>query len=141
MQIDKITFNDISIFQPEEEFSIFHRFNFTRTAGGTEWLRRFFTEPHSDLKRILGIQSIIKILMEHLEDWPAEITNGTILMMDKFLDYNLDPISDNLNVVNSYSYKILHSADYSMLKYSIEHFADFYRGMKKLAGLLSAADL
>jgi DNA mismatch repair ATPase MutS len=141
MQIDKITFNDISIFQPEEEFSIFHRLNFTRTNGGKEWLRRFFTEPHLDLKRILGTQTIIKTLIDHLEDWPSEITNGTIIVIDKFLDYSLDPISENQNLFNSYSYKLLHSADYSMVKYSIKHFADFYRGMKKLADLFSSIEL
>ena len=32
MQIDKISFNDISIFHQEEEFSIFHKLNFTRTS-------------------------------------------------------------------------------------------------------------
>src|SRR5215218_6316557 len=114
MQIDKITFNDISIFHPEEESSIFHKLNFTKTVGGKEWLHRFFTEPHHDLKRILGTQNIIKTLLNRLEEWPAEITNGTILMMDKFLDYNLDPIPQNINTVNSYSYKLLHNADYSM---------------------------
>jgi hypothetical protein len=34
MQIDKISFNDISIFHEEEEFSIFHKLNFTKTEGG-----------------------------------------------------------------------------------------------------------
>jgi len=52
MQIDKITFNDISIFHPEEEFSIFHKLNFTRTVGGKDWLRKFFSEPHADIKKI-----------------------------------------------------------------------------------------
>src|SRR3989337_2713315 len=65
MQIDKITFNDISIFHQEEEFSIFHKLNFTKTIGGKEWLRRFFTEPHHDLKRIIGTQNIIKTLLNH----------------------------------------------------------------------------
>jgi len=141
MQIDKITFNDISIFHPEEEFSVFHKLNFTRTAGGREWLRRFFTEPHADLKRIIGTQNIIKALINHLEDWPAEITNGTIIMQEKFMDYNLDPISQNLNTFNTVSYKLLHSADYSMVKYSVKHFADFYRGIKKLVSLLEAVEL
>ena len=63
MQIDHISFNDISIFHQEEEFSIFHKLNFTRTGGGKEWLRRFFTEPHGDLKRIIGTQKVIRTLM------------------------------------------------------------------------------
>ncbi|HYO20815.1 MAG TPA: DNA mismatch repair protein MutS, partial [Flavisolibacter sp.] len=120
MQIDKITFNDISIFHQEEEASIFHKLNFTKTVGGKEWLRRFFTEPHGDLKRIIGTQNIIKTLLRHLDEWPAEITNGTVIMMDKFLDYNVDPIPQNPNAFNSYSYKLLHSADYSMVKYSVK---------------------
>lgn len=141
MQIDKTSFNDISIFHQEEQYSIFHKLNFTRTVGGKEWLRRFFSEPHSDLKRITGTQIIIKTLLDHLEDWPTEITNGTVIMMDKFLDYNLDPISENQNIVNDLSYKLLHSADYSMVKFSMKHFADFFRGLKKLSQLFTAADL
>ena len=141
MQIDKITFNDISIFHHEEEFSIFNKLNFTRTAGGKEWLRRFFTEPHSDLKRVIGTQNIIKTLISHIEEWPAEITNGTIIMMEKFLEYNLDPIGQSSNPFNNISYKLLHSGDYSMVKYSVKHFADFFRGIKKMLALLTAVEL
>ena len=86
MQIDKITFNDIAIFHVEEEFSIFHKLNFTRTQGGKEWLHRFFNDPHGDLKKIMGTQRIIQTIMEHLEEWPAEITNGTIIVIEKFLE-------------------------------------------------------
>ena len=103
----------------EEEFSIFHKLNFTRTAGGKEWLRRFFSEPHPDLKRITGTQTILKTLLTHLDDWPQEITNGTIIMMDKFLDYNLDPISREQNILNNLTYRLFHSADYSMTKFSV----------------------
>lgn len=141
MQIDKITFNDISIFHSEEEFSVFSKLNFTKTLGGKEWLRRFLSEPHNDLKRIIGTQNIIKTLLARLDDWPTDITNGTVLMMDKFLDYNLDPVPQNANPVNSFAYMILHRQDYSMLKYSIKHFADFYRGLKKLLYLLSGTEL
>ena len=126
MQVDKITFNDISIFHQEEEFSIFHKLNFTKTVGGKDWLRRFFSEPHQDLKHIIGTQNIIKTLLVHIDDWPPEITNGTIIMMDKFLDYNLDPVPRNVNSLSAFSYKLLHSHDYSMVKYCVKHFADFF---------------
>ncbi|HEY0059287.1 MAG TPA: DNA mismatch repair protein MutS [Flavisolibacter sp.] len=141
MQIDKITFNDISVFHHEEEFSIFHKLNFTKTYGGKEWLRRFFTEPHADLKRIIGTQNIIKTLLAHIDEWPAEITNGTILMIDKFYDYNLDPVPKYPNAVNSLGYRVLHGSDYSLVKYTIRHFADFYRGLQKLSQLFSETEL
>jgi DNA mismatch repair protein MutS len=141
MQIDNISFNDISIFHHEEEFSIFHKLNFTRTSGGKEWLRKFFSEPHGDLKRIIGTQKVIRTLMEHVKDWPDDITNGTLLVMDKFLDYSLDPISERSNTFNSVLYKWLHSEDYSMVKYSVPHFADFFRGIKAITSLLEDLDL
>lgn len=141
MQIDNISFNDISIFHQEEEFSIFHKLDFTRTVGGREWLRKFFSEPHDDIKKIIGTQKVIRTFMEHVKDWPTDISNGTVLVMDKFMDYSLDPISENPASFNNMLYRWMHSADYSMLKYSMTHFADFYRGIKKIAALLEDLDL
>ena len=141
MQIDNISFNDISIFHQEEEFSIFHKLNFTRTSGGKEWLRKFFTEPHEDLKRIIGTQKVIRTLMEHVADWPNDITNGTILVMDKFLDYPLDPIGERSRGLNDLLYQWLHSEDYSMVKYSVPHFADFFRGLRHIGELFENIDL
>jgi DNA mismatch repair protein MutS len=141
MQIDKISFSDISIFHAEEEFSIFHKLNFTKTAGGKVWLRKFFSEPFDDVKKITGTQKVIRTLMEHVNDWPTDITNGTILMMDKFLDYSLDPVPQFANSFNSTTYTWLHNEDYKMIKYSVKHFADFYRGLKNIAELLDGLDL
>jgi DNA mismatch repair ATPase MutS len=141
MQIDKTSFNDISIFHPEEEFSIFHKLNFTRTVGGREWLRKFFSEPHDDINKIVGTQKIIRTFMEHVRDWPTGITNGTVLVIDKFMDYALDSISESPASFNNMLYKWLHSEDYSMIKYSIPHFADFFRGLKHINELLEGLDL
>jgi DNA mismatch repair protein MutS len=141
MQIDKTSFSDISIFHTEEEFSIFHKLNFTRTTGGKEWLRKFFSEPFNDVKKITGTQSIIRTFMEYVNQWPTGITNGTVLMMDKFLDYSLDPISEHASSLNNIFYPLLHREDYSMLKYSVSHFADFYRGLAQIAELLQGLDL
>jgi DNA mismatch repair ATPase MutS len=141
MQIDQTSFSDISIFHPEEEFSIFHKLNFTRTTGGKAWLRKFFSEPQNDVKKIIGIQKVIRTFMEHVKDWPTGITNGTVLMIDKFLDYSLDPISESPASFNNMLYKLLHSADYSMIKYSITHLADFYRGLKQIAELLEDLEI
>ena len=141
MQIDQISFNDISIFHQEEEFSIFHKLNFTRTVGGKEWLRHYFTHPLTDLRQILGTQQLIRSLLTQVDDWPADITNGTILVMDKYLDYSLDPISASGNPVANLSYRWLHSADYSMVKYSMSHFADFFRGLRSILDRLGKVEV
>lgn len=141
MHLDSTTYNDISIFHPEEEFSIFHKLNFTKTVYGKEWLKQFFAEPHHDLKKILGTQKIIRTLQEHLNDWPSAITNGTLLVIEKYLDYNLDPMPEEPNAFNSWLYQALHVEDYRMVKYSVEHFADFYRGIRLLAELFGEQEL
>ncbi len=141
MEIDKQTFSDISVFHPEEEFSIFHKLNFTRTVGGKEYLRRFFSEPHHDLKRILGTQKIIRTIIDHIGDWPTDITNGTMLVIERFLDYNLDQPPAEPNKFTSQMYKFLHREDYSMAKYSVKHLSDFYRGLKTLAQLFHGIEL
>ncbi len=141
MQIDHTSFTDISIFHPEEEFSIFHKLNFTRTIGGREWLWKFFTDPHNDLQKIRGTQKVIRTFMEHIHHWPSEISNGTVLVMEKFLDYPIDPISEAPASFNNLLYPWLHHADYSMIKYSMPHFGDFYRGLRQIADLLSGLDL
>lgn len=141
MHIDDISFNDISIFDKEEEYSIFHKLNFTRTEGGKEWLRLFFSSPFNDIKKITGTQHIIRKLTEQVDEWPDDISNGTMLVMNKFLDYALDTIGDNPGAVNGFIYRLLHSADYSMVRFSMSHFTDFFRGLKKISEILGDLEL
>lgn len=141
MHLDATTYNDISVFHQEEEFSIFHKLNFTRTVYGKEWLRHFFSEPHHDLKRITGTQKIIRTLNEHLNEWPMEITNGTLLVIEKYLDYNLDPLPAEPNSFNAWTYRTLHIEDYRMVKYSVSHCADFFRGITRLVNLFREQEL
>lgn len=141
MQIDDTSFKDISVFHHEEDYSIFHKLNFTRTEGGKMWLRRYFSTPFSDISKIRATQSIIKKLIERIDEWPTDITNGTVLVMDKFLDYALDTIGNNPGTVEAYIYRLLHSADYALVKFSVKHFLDFFRGLRKIKELLAGLDL
>ena len=78
---------------------------------------------------------------EHLDDWPSEITNGTLLVIEKYLDYNIDPLPQDPNAFNTWTYKTFHVEDYRMVKYSVGHCADFFRGLKKLVSLFSQQEL
>ncbi len=131
----------MSIFHHEEEFSIFHKLNFTQTIAGKEWLRRYFKEPQKDLTSTIAVQNIIKTLLEQIDEWPEEISNGTILVIEKFFDYNIDLIPEKPNPINSFIYKWLHGPDYSMIKYSVTHLIDFYTGIRKLIKLFEGKEL
>lgn len=139
MQLDNTTFNDLSIFQHEEEFSIFHKLNFTNTVEGREWLLKFFTTPFSELKQIRETQDIIRTIFENMRGWPSAISNGTVMVIEKFYDSGIDPMPGP-NLVNAFSYKLLHAADFSLVRYSLAHFSDFIRGMHELITLFDRED-
>jgi DNA mismatch repair protein MutS len=44
------------------------------------------------------------------------------------------------NLPAALSYKLFHGPDYSMVRYSVGHFADFIRGMNQLVMLLDVPD-
>jgi DNA mismatch repair protein MutS len=140
MEIDKTTYEDLSIFNHEEESSIFFKVNFTRTLGGRDWLLQYFRQPFSNRKQIQDTQKIISLVLENIDDWPASISNGTVMVMERFYETALDEIPDSHNLLNAFTYKLLHGPDYSLTRYSITHFADFIRGMHKIIELLDQQD-
>lgn len=136
MQIDKTTYNDLSIFSHEEEFSVFHKINFTKTNGGREWLRWLMTEPAGDIKKIMDTQKILQLVLEYLDQWPPTITNGTMAMIDRFYNSRIDPIPASKDFLNTRLYKIFHSADYGLIRFSVTHFRDFISGLHQIAAII-----
>ncbi|MBS1933378.1 MAG: DNA mismatch repair protein MutS, partial [Bacteroidetes bacterium] len=137
MQIDKTTYEDLSLFNHEEEFSIFHKLNFTRTRGGRDWLFHYFNNPFSDLKPIVATQNVLRLFLANENEWPTNISNGTIMVMERFYETAMDEIPFTNNVINATAYKIFHAPDYSITRYSVEHFIDFIHGMNKIIALFN----
>jgi hypothetical protein len=75
--------------------------------------------------------------VEQLDQWPSSISNGTILMIEKFLDYPLDPVDDKPVSLNNILYKWIHPADFSVIKYTVPHFIDFLKGLNQITSLLT----
>jgi DNA mismatch repair protein MutS len=140
MELDKTTFNDLSIFYHEEEYSIFHQLNFTDTVAGKDWLSKFFSEPFGQLGQIQETQQLLQCIAKKDTNWPTNITNGTIMVIDRFYDTPIDTIPDSANLLNGLTYKIFHSADFALVRYSIGHFADFLKGFRQLIELFPAAE-
>jgi DNA mismatch repair protein MutS len=129
MEIDKTTYFDLSVFQADDEDSVFKKINFTRTSGGRDELEFLLHHPYHQLQKILDTQSTLRWIWERERDWPTRITNGTIMVIEKYYTYNFDPIPRSASLVDALGYKLFHSADFSMLKYSMGHFIDFFRGL------------
>jgi DNA mismatch repair protein MutS len=132
MDIDNTSYNDLNIFHHEEEFSVFNKLNFTRTVDGRAWLIKFFHNPFSDHKQISETQEILQSILLRIDEWPPSISNGTMMVIEKFYDSQIDSIPSSTNFVNALSYKLFHTADFSLVRYSLSHFADFFRGMHRI---------
>jgi len=140
MEIDNTTYTDLSLFSQEEEFSIFHKLDLTRTQGGRDQLLEYFNKPFGNLGPIMETQQIITLISNHVDEWPLTISNGTIMVMERFYETAIDTIPHSHNLPGALVYKIFHAPDYSLVRYSIGHFADFVRGMTRLIALLHTAD-
>lgn len=132
METDKITLLDLSIFQHEEEFSIFHKLNLTRTIGGREKLRSILNRSLSDLASIRDVQQTLQLILEKKDYWPLYISNGSVLMIHKFYESSIDQIPPRPTTSSAYFYKMFHAPDYSLVKYSTGHAFDFIKGIQHI---------
>jgi DNA mismatch repair protein MutS len=137
MVIDQTTYNDLSVFHTEEEFSVFHKLNFTQTQEGRDWLYKYFSNPFSDRRQILETQEILRNIIKEKQHWPSSISNGTVMVMEKFYDNNIDSMPERANVLNALTYKVFHGPDFALVRYSLTHFADFFRGIHQLNAILN----
>lgn len=137
MQVDKTTISDLSIFHSEEEQSVLHHLDFTTSLGGREWLRYLLAHPHSDVRKIEETQSTIQLIINKIGVWPAAITNGTIMVVDKFYDTPVEDMPGDANALSSIIYKIVNTQDYSLVRYSVNHFVDFTKGMQEIVDLFA----
>jgi len=137
LEIDKTTLNDLSIFNYEEEFSIFHKLNFVRTIGGKDMLRYIFSRSLPTIAEITGVQKTLQQIRLKKNEWPESISNGTMMVIQKFYEATIDPIPKDPSAASAYSYKIFHGPDYSLVRYSAGHCFDFLKGMQILINMFA----
>ena len=141
MQADKTTLTDLSFFNIDEEQTVFHYLNFTRTAGGKEWLRYFLSNPFDNVKAISETQQIIKKIIPVQKQWANTlVTNGTVMVIEKFYETAFEEVPHNPTVLNSFYYSVFNAPDFSLIRYSIKHFSDFFIGLKQITALLKSND-
>ncbi|MDP4128987.1 MAG: DNA mismatch repair protein MutS [Bacteroidota bacterium] len=140
MQIDQTTYSDLSVFETAGEFSLFNKLDQTRTVGGRMQLYQFFNQPLGSLEKILETQQILGIILRNENAWAPSISNGTVMVMEKFYETALENIPGSYDLFSAGAYKFFHTPDYSLTRYSITHFADFIRGMKSIASLADTED-
>jgi len=136
MHIDKTTLYDLSIFDYNEEQSVLHHVNFCRTVNGRHWLEYYLKHPLPSVKEIKDRQRLLQCIIAVHASWPETITNGSVLMIEKFYESQISSIPSDSNFVNAAVYKVVNAPDFSLVRYSVTHFIDFLQGMSGIYDLL-----
>lgn len=137
MQIDQTTLIDLAILSNNDDESIFKVFNHTQTNGGKFYLHQLLKNPLSNTDKIIDTQNTIKHLQSIIVDIPTTISNGTIMVMEKFYDTAINSYPSKCNSFNCFLYSIFSKADFALSKYSLRHFVQFIKGIKKIQSILN----
>lgn len=140
MQIDNTTLADLGIFAKNEEESILHLLDYTKTVGGKDWLKFYIKNPHDHINKILETQAIIKKFIEKSHIFPDTITNGVMMVLDKYYESPVPSIPRNAGPLEVWFYTALNRGDYLIARYSVTHIATFIKGMFELVELLNDED-
>ncbi len=136
MQVDQTTFNDLSIFSSENENSVFHRLNFVQTNRGKFCLQHILNSPLTSIEDIIDTQETIKHFIEINNHLNTKITNGTIMVIEKYYITIIDNYPREPNFINSFFYKIFSKSDFNFTKYTLQHFFTFIKEIKRIGELL-----
>lgn len=137
MTIDKVTLQDLSFFKGE--INIFSLITRCTTQAGTEVLRHHILHPPATFQKLLLQQESVKFWSIHEDKWPAVISNGTLVMIEKFFETaeaaHLKPNAVML-LVDSILQKLFNKNEYSFVRFSLSHIIDLLDGCYQLTQLL-----
>ena len=132
MEIDKTTLADLIIYDRDEEFSVFSKINYTLTSRGKEQLKQNLLTPLNTIDAITAVQQTLLFINKNTTQWHLQVSNGTLLMVERFYEAQIDVIPSNISPIGALSYKLFHSFDFSLIKFSVKHCFDFIKGMQQL---------
>lgn len=138
MEIDKTTLADLLMFNNGEETSVYNKLDLCSTTHGSEQLRINFATALKTRDEIVDVQQILQLIIKKQATWPTQISNGTVMVVEKFFDSPISLIPSHPSVMETYSYKLLHGPDFALVTYSVKHCFDFIKGFKVLLNLFSS---
>lgn len=138
MQNDKITLKDLSIFT-QAEGDVFSLIDHTTTQAGRDALKKHIKEPPDTFEQLRDFQQMIRWWAAHPDRWTKTISNGTLIMLEKFFESadNLSsPPTGVMLVLGAFLQKLLNKNQYTFVQFSLTHLTDFLKGCTELAALL-----
>lgn len=140
MTVDNITILDLGIINSTQSNSIYHKLCFATTNAGKDYLLQLIANPLNSIAKIKDRQQAIQFFVDKKAKLPSNITNGTLMVLQRFYDTHLAEISKRNDAVLALMYKLTNSTDYSLVKYSVHHFIPFIQAMQQIQEMLKESD-
>lgn len=139
MQNDRVTLKDLSIFDEENGIDVFSLLDHTTTRAGREVLVKHVKQPPQTYESLQALQATVKFWSENVDLWPAVISNGTLVMLEKFYEStdwaHHTPGGFNL-IFGSFIQKLFNKSEYHFTQFSLSHLSDFLKGCHQLSEIL-----
>ncbi len=138
MQNDKTTLKDLSIFTSDGSGGVFDLIDRVTTQYGRDVLRKHIHNPPGSLAQLSATQQAVRFWAANLHLWPSVISNGTLVMLDKFFesaDNVTSPPTGITLIMSGYFQKIFNRNQYFFTQFSISHLSDFLKGCQQLAAI------
>jgi len=134
MRNDKTTLRDLSIFSSDGG-GIFGLIDHTTTHNGREALRKLAHQPPASPEALQELQDTVRFWTEHPDSWPEIISNGTLVMLEKFFEAanTAAPAPGDISLLfGTFMQKFLNRSEYFFTQFSVSHIADFLKGCRQL---------
>jgi len=141
MDIDKTTLADLLMFNSGEEISVFGKLDLCSTTHGSEQLKINFSTALQTQDEIIAVQQTLQLIIKKQSQWPTQISNGTVMVVEKFFDSHISAIPAHPSALEAYTYKLLHGPDHALVTYSTKHCFDFIKGFQHLLQTFSGEDV
>ena len=141
MDIDKTTLADLLMFNSGEDQSVLGKLDLCSTAHGSEQLRINFSTELKTQEEIVAVQQTLQLFIQKQQQWPKLISNGTVMVVEKFFDSQISLIPAHPSKIEAYTYKILHGPDFALVTYSAKHCFEFIKGFQQLQQLFAGENI
>lgn len=144
MNNSKRTLKDLSFSTHNAEGNVLQYIDRCTTFVGRELLLKHLSKGLASYQALCQQQAVIKYWAENPQNWPSIITNGTIVMLEKFFEsadsYTSQPGGNGL-FSGQFFQKIFNRNEYHFTQFSISHLADFFRGCQQYVALKNNSTL
>lgn len=131
MDATKRTLKDLSFLSSEGKENILDLIDKASTSLGSALIKSLLTNSPATLETLLAQQSAVRFWHTHAGLWPKEITNGTIVMLEKFFEsadsYAAHPGGFSLFGGKQFQ-KLFNRNEYHFTQFSLSHLCDFLKG-------------